>query len=92
MDIYAQVASRIIKEQQSIVGPLALEQAKKVEGLTFNGLEDIKIQGDGKVVLGHLVSQYEKLFGQTSIEVCKEALQPIQDKLTSTDLPDVLKS
>ena len=33
MDPLAQVAERIIIEQEKIVGPIALEQARKVQGL-----------------------------------------------------------
>ena len=91
MDIFAQAVSRIIKEQQTIIGPLALEQAKKVSGLSVSTTDDIKIQGSGKQVLEHLVATYEKLFGRASVEVCKEAIEPIRDKL-APDLPDILKS
>lgn len=92
MDIYNLLVERIIKEQQSIIGPLAVEQARKVDGLSFSENNQVAVQGSGKDVLEHLVSQYEKLFGKASVEICKEALIPIKDKLTSTDLPDVLKS
>lgn len=92
MDIFAQAVSRIIKEQQSVIGPLALEQAKKVSGLTLATTDDIKIQGNGKQVLEHLVAQYEKLFGKASVEVCRDAIEPLRDKLSANDLPDILKS
>lgn len=90
MDIYTQVIIRIIKEQQNVIGPLAVEQAKKVEGLTISGLEDISIRGNGKMVLEHLVSEYEKLFGKASVEVCRDAIEPLRDKIPSGDLPDIL--
>lgn len=92
MDIYAEIVDRIIKEQQSIIGPLALDQARKVEGVLVSEDNQIKIQGNGKQILEHLVSQYEKFFGKASIEVCRDALSPIKDKLTTIDLPEVLKN
>ena len=92
MDIYAEIVDRIIKEQQSIIGPLALDQARKVEGVTVSDENQIKVVGNGKAVIEHLVSQYEKFFGRASVEVCKDALSPIKDKLASIDLPDVLKN
>ncbi len=92
MDLYAEIVDRIIKEQQSIIGPLALDQAKKVEGVSVSDNNQVKIQGNGKQILEHLVSQYEKFFGKASIEVCKDALSPIKDKLASIDLPEVLKN
>jgi len=35
MDIWTQMAERIIREQEIIIGPIAIEQAKKVMGLRF---------------------------------------------------------
>lgn len=92
MDPVAQAASRIIKEQQTIIGPVALDQAKKVSGLIFASVDDVKIAGNKKEVLGNLVNQYAKLFGKASIEVCKEAIEPISDKIPVNDLPDILKN
>ena len=92
MDVYAQAASFIIKEQKNVIGPLALEQAKKVSGLTVTTADEVKLQGDGKQILEHLVSQYQKVFGQTSVEVCREAIEPILEKLTPSDIRDILKS
>lgn len=92
MDPFAEAASRIIKEQQAIIGPIAIDQAKKVEGLQVSGVDDVKITGSGKTVLGKLVDQYAKLFGQASIEVCKEAFSPFKDKIPASDVPDILKN
>lgn len=92
MDPYVQAVSRIIKEQQSIIGPIALDQARKVTGLEVGGVDDIHISGNKKEILGNLVNQYAKLFGKASVEVCKEAFEPFSDKISATDIPDVLKN
>ncbi len=92
MDPYAEAISRIIKEQQSIIGPVALDQAKKVSGLQVNSVDDVKITGNKKEVLNNLVSQYAKLFGRASIEVCKEAFSAFSDKVPSSEVPDILKN
>lgn len=92
MDPYAEAISRIIKEQQSIIGPVALDQAKKVSGLQVNSVDDVKITGNKKEVLNNLVSQYAKLFGRASIEVCKEAFSAVSDKVPSSEVPDILKN
>ncbi len=92
MDPAAQAVSRIIKEQQAIIGPVALDQAKKVSGLSVTSVDDVQISGNKKEVLGNLVNQYAKLFGKASVEVCKEAIEPISDKIPSSDLPDILKN
>ncbi|HSX19054.1 MAG TPA: hypothetical protein VLE91_02880 [Candidatus Saccharimonadales bacterium] len=92
MDPIAQAVSKIIKEQQAVIGPLALDQAKKVSGLTLTNSDDVKVSGNGKEVLEHLVSQYEKFFGKASVEVCREAIDSVRDKLQPADIPDILKS
>lgn len=92
MDTFIEAVSHIIKEQQAIIGPVALEQAKKVTGLQVNGVDDIKVTGNKKQVLGNLVNQYAKLFGQVSVEVCKEAVEPYLDKIPAAEIPDILKN
>ena len=92
MDAYAQAISNIIKQQQAIIGPVALDQAKKVSGLEVSGADDVKITGNKKEVLDSLVHQFEKLFGKASVEVCKEAFEPYQDKIPATEVPDILKN
>lgn len=92
MDPYTQAISKIIKEQQAIIGPIALDQAKKVSGLEVKAAEDVRITGNKKEVLTNLVNQYAKLFGKASVEVCKEAFSAVSDKIPVTDIPDILKN
>ncbi len=92
MNPLAQAVSLIIKEQQQIIGPLAIDQAKKVPGITIISPQEVQLTGDGKTILTNLINEYSKIFGQASIQVCKEALEPVIDKLLPTDLPDILKS
>lgn len=89
MDIYEQAAEKIIKEQENIIGPLALEQAQKVDGLQ---VEDHHISFRGNKVDGleKLVEQYQQLFGQTSVEVCKEAAHSVLANLPSQEVPSLL--
>ncbi len=92
MDATALVVGRIIKEQQAIIGPVAIDQAKKVAGLNVVNIDEIKITGNTKQVLGDLVNQYAKLFGRTSIEVCREAFSNVSDKIPTEQVPDILKN
>lgn len=93
MDILAQVAQKIIQEQEKIVGPIALEQARKVEGLSVDwDKHEVKLAGDEKAILENLVKKYQSLFGRASVEVCKEAVGSISDKISLTNLPDILKA
>lgn len=90
MDIFAQMAEKIIKEQESIIGPVALEQARKVSGLTVDWPKhEVSISGDEKAILENLVQQYQHLFGQTSVEVCKDAIKNMQ--VPSESLPALLR-
>jgi hypothetical protein len=78
MDIYTKLAEKIIKEQATIIGPVAWEQAVKVQGITLDPqTKTLTLQGDKKAIIENLVKQYEGLFGQISIEVCKQAVKDI---------------
>lgn len=90
MDILAQLAEKIIKEQEAIIGPVAYEQAKKVEGLEITGSGKVTITGKPKEVLAQLVKQYEKLFGRTSVEVCREAVKSIIAHAPKDQVPQIL--
>lgn len=91
MTAVAQLAERIIKEQELIIGPLAWREAKKVKGLTIKTDGDVRLLGDAKKVLGDLVKQYEKMFGPASREVCREAVRGLTSKAKDDELPEVLK-
>jgi len=93
MDIYVQMASKIIKAQQDVVGPVAFEQAKRVDGVKLgNTHEELKIDGDKKVVLELLIKQYEGMFGRASIEVCKNAVRGIINNVPKDQVPQLLVS
>ncbi len=92
MDISAQIAERIIKAQENVVGPIALEQASKVPGLKINWPKhEIILEGNQKDILENLVKQYEHLFGPASVEVCREAIQTIKTQTTKDQLPKILE-
>jgi hypothetical protein len=93
MDILAQIVQKIIQEQEKIIGPIALEQAKQVEGLSIDwSTHEVKLIGDEKSVLENLVKKYQSLFGRASVEVCREAARLITNKISPNNLPDILKS
>lgn len=92
MDIYSQLVNKIIKEQETIIGPVALEQAGKVPGLKVSLQDDkVVIEGNNKKdILENLVKQYEKLFGMTSVEVCKEAVRGLISQAPRDQVPQML--
>ena len=90
MDIFAQMAEKIIKEQEGIIGPVALEQARKVDGLSVDWEKhEVALAGDEKAIVQKLVEQYQHLFGQTSVEVCIDAIRNLQ--VPTDNLPALLR-
>ena len=90
-NIVVQFVINIISEQEGIIGPLAVEQAQKVKGLNVDWPhKEVSITGDVKKVLESLVIQYEKIFGQTSIEVCREIAHSMEPALDKSQIPSLL--
>ncbi len=90
MDVYEKAAEKIIREQENIIGPLALEQARKVAGLEVDD-HHVRFKGNKIETLERLVEQYRQLFGQTSVEVCKEATHPLFSELPPQQIPSLLR-
>ncbi len=92
MDVYAEIIKKIIKEQESIIGPVAIEQAADVPNLDVDWPKNsVSVKGDGAKVVNSLVDQYRGLFGQTSVEVCKDAAHSLLSKLPTQQVPSSLK-
>lgn len=91
MDVYEQAAEKIIKEQENVIGPLALEQARQVSGLQVDQSNHVSFKGDKVDTLDRLVAQYRQLFGQTSVEVCREAAHGLLGKLPAQEVPSLLR-
>lgn len=88
-----QIAGKIIREQEFIVGPIAWNEAKKVVGIRIINpiTHTVAIEnGDGKEVINKLVGQYERLFGRASHEVCRDAVASIIAELPLADVPSSL--
>jgi hypothetical protein len=91
MDIYAEIIERIIKQQETIIGPVAVEQASHVPNLNVDwDKKEVRVSGDGAKVVDDLVGQYKDLFGKISVEVCREAAEPLINKLPEGKLPKTL--
>ena len=92
MDVYARIIEKIIQAQEAIIGPVAIEQALRVQGLKLDwDKREITIDGDKAKVVDDLVEVYQELFGQISREVSKEAAAPLLGQLQSAQLPEALK-
>jgi len=74
MDVYAQICESIIRHQEAIIGPVAIEQAEQVANLQVDWANHkVSVGGDPVTVIDSLVQAYKNLFGQISVEVSKEA-------------------
>ncbi len=92
MDVFAQMASKIIKDQQAIIGPVAFEQARKVPGLKVDDQKhEVMLEGNEKEILGNLVEKYKGLFGQASVEVCKDAVRNMLSQVPPDSIPALLR-
>ncbi len=91
MEKYTQAASNIIMAQKMVMGPLAYDLAKQVDGLVLSNNE-VAINKDPKVVLTNLIVQYKSLFGDASVRVSKEAIKDIKSSFTPDELPKELFS
>ncbi len=92
MNIYTQLVEKIIQEQEGIIGSLALEQARKVKGLTVDWKNHaISIDGNENDVVENLIEQYKQLFGQASVEACKEAVRGLITQIPKDKFPNLLR-
>ena len=92
MDIFGQVAERIIKAQEAIIGSVALEQAKKVQGLTFNDQKhEVALEGNKTAILEKLVEKYQDIFGKASVEVCRTAVKSMIGQMPKDQVPSLLQ-
>ncbi len=93
MTIFQEITKKIIHEQEQVIGPLAWIEAGKVNGLSVvPEREEVNLNSsDEKDVVNKLVYQYEKIFGQASREVCKDAVASLIADLPQTEVPSSLQ-
>lgn len=91
-EIFAKIAEKIIAGQESIIGPIAIEEAKMVEGLNVDWKEKtITFTGDHTQIIEKLIEKYRDFFGQVSVEVCREATKKMISEIPKDELPPLLK-
>jgi hypothetical protein len=86
------IFNRIIREQTAIIGPLAQQLARNVQGIHLKNDDTVDvIEGDSVIVLHDLITTYSQLFGQASIEICKDAVHSISPPIPPEMLPEELR-
>jgi len=92
MDIFAKLTEQIIREQENIIGPVALEQARKVTGLKINWEKrEFSFSGNKKDIMEKLVEKYRDLFGQVSVEFCRQAVKDLIIQIPKEQRPSLLQ-
>jgi len=86
------LVSEIVKRQSYIIGAVAWDEATKVPGLTIDTKNSIiRVEGEPKVVLESLVNRYEVLFGNASLEVCRDASRKLIAQMPPEQVPEILR-
>lgn len=91
-EVFAKLAEQIIKEQENVIGPVAIEEAKMVEGLSIDWPNKrIEFSGNHTEIIEKLIEKYRDFFGQVSVEVCREATKKYLINIPKEELPPLLK-
>ena len=91
-DTFMTLIKMIVSVHKELIGPYAIQVANRVPGLSISkDLATIDVQGEEKAITGELVQEYKKLFGNTSIELCKEAREDLLPSYPKENLPDILQ-
>lgn len=90
--IFNQIAQKIIEQQESIIGPVAVERAKLVAELDIDwARQTVGVGGNPQDTINKLVEQYKELFGQIAVESCRQAVGQYLSQLTAEQLPSSLR-
>lgn len=85
---YQKAVLNIVNMQKEIIGPLALDMARRVGAIKIeNGV--VEIVGEPKEVLHKLVKEYEVLFGALSVKVSKDSIKEMG--FGPDELPEILR-
>jgi hypothetical protein len=91
-DLFSQIAEKIIEQQEAIIGPIAVEQAKQIHELVLNWPQhQVSVTGDPQQAIDELVEQYKELFGQIAVQVSKEAVANILAQIPPEQQPKSLQ-
>jgi hypothetical protein len=91
-NIFPQIVVKIISEQEGIIGPIAVEQAKRINGLKLNWPKhEVSFKGEESKIVEELIESYRDFFGQVSVDVCKHAVKKLVSQLPFDQRPELLK-
>lgn len=76
-DVFAKLAVKIITEEEKVIGTVAWDLAFGVDGLLVDTDYTLRLVGNKNKIINDLVAQYEKVFGQSSRELAKDAFKTL---------------
>lgn len=93
MAILDDVAGKIIKEQELVIGPMAWSEARKVPGMSVldEKAGSVNVGSNGMGVIDQLVARYERLFGRAAAEVCRDAAHALISNMSPAEIPASLR-
>ncbi len=93
ISIYNKVLSRILKEQEIILGSLAWQQAEKIDGIKIINKEtgEIRIIGDAMTVIDAFVYRCMRIFGSYARDASKQAVAYLLAEMPKDDIPSRLR-
>lgn len=90
--LFADIAEKIIAQQEVIIGPIAISQASNITNLSIDwSAHTVAISGNPQEAIDKLVEQYKQLFGQIAVQTCKEAAARFLAQLPADQWPSSLK-
>lgn len=93
ISIYNKILSRIIQEQENILGSLAWQIAEKIQGIHIVNKEtdEVRIISEPKVVIDQFVFRCERIFGLFARDASKQAVAYLLAEMPKDDIPEKLK-
>ena|SRR5581483_4994232 len=90
--LFEHIVEKIIAQQESIIGPIAVERAQLVKKLSVDWPKhSVSVSGDPTAAVDELVERYKELFGQIAVETCKEAVSNLVSQLPADEQPKSLR-
>lgn len=90
---YCEIATAIIQKQIGILGKdVALKKVAAVRDIVANDEGEVITMYKPAQALESLVEQYKEVSGETAVQFCQNAAQPIITQYPNLTIPTILKS
>lgn len=89
-DYYSQLAQAITIRQETLIGPLAWDQAASVNGIQVLDKSASVVSANPRETVDELIGRFSAIFGQAAVEVSKEAVAPLIVNSSPEQLPHLL--